>query len=110
MLNKEDLLGVVLATKVVKLKTGSVMIKEFTTSAREEFELMAMKMSTGGAKNMKAKLIAISCINENGTRLFGDDEVGKISQMPSSITEVLFNAILEINGMATDSLEEAGKN
>ena len=104
MLKKDDLLGLGLAEKIVELPTGEVKIKEFTTSDREAFELMAMKMKEGGAKNMKAKLISISVITEGGSRMFGDDEIGKISQMPSKVTELLFNEILELNGMGDGAL------
>ena len=105
MLNKEDILGIKLKTKTVELDQGEVCIKEFTTSDREKFEMLAIKMSkSGAAKNMKAKLLAISIVKEDGGRMFGDDEIGKISQMPSKVTELLFNEILELNGMGADAL------
>jgi len=110
MLNKDDLLGLKTATKKVKLPTGEVTIKEFTTSDREAFELMAMNMSKGGAKNMKAKLISISVVTADGNRMFGDDEVGKIAQMPSKVTEQLFTEILALNGMGEDALGDTEGN
>ncbi len=106
MLNKAQLLGIGLKTKEVKLPQGVLLIKEFNTSDREKFEVLAMQMQkTGEAKNMKAKLIAISLVNEDHGRIFGDDEIDKIAQMPSTITETLFNEILDLNGMANDSLD-----
>jgi len=110
MIKKEDLFKIQLKTKVVDLGAGSISIKEFTTSAREQFEMLAVKMQKGSAKNMKAKLIAMSCINDNGTRYFGDDEIDKISELPSNITEILFNEILEINGMGVDAIGDAEGN
>ncbi len=106
MLDKTQLLSIGQQTKTVKLDQGELLIKEFTTSDREKFEVLAMKMQKSGeAKNMKAKLISISVINDNGSRFFGDDEIEKIAQMPSTITETLFNEILAINGMANDALD-----
>lgn len=110
MLNKNDLFSYQLKTKIVQLENGEVMIKEFTTASREQFEMLAVKMQSGAAKNMKAKLISMSCVNEDGSRIFGDDEIDKISQMPSSITEVLFNEILNINGMGSDALGDTEGN
>ena len=110
MLNKEALLGIKLKTNTVELSEGSVIIREFTTSDREKFELLALKAQEGQAKNLKAQLIVISLVNENGSRVFGDDEVDKISQMPSTVTEKLFNSILELNSMNSDAVEVAEGN
>ena len=111
MLNKDDLLGVGLKTKAINVGAGEVLIREFTTADREKFEVLAMQMSSGkGAKNMKAKLIAISLVNEQGGRVFGDDEINKIAMMPSTITEKIFNEVLELNGMADDALDTAEGN
>lgn len=110
MLKKEDLLGLTLAEKIVELPTGEVKIREFTTADREKFEVLAMNTQKGSAQNMKAKLIAISVMNDAGTRMFGDDEVAKIAQMPSSTTELLFNEILTLNGMGAGILEDIEGN
>ncbi len=111
MLNKNDLLSIGLKRKEVDLDTGTVLIREFTTADREKFEVLAMGMQEGsGKKNMKANIIAISLINKDNTRVFGDDEIGKIAELPSTITEVIFNAVLDINGMAGDALDVAEGN
>ncbi len=110
MLNKTDLLGISLKRKKVKLEVGEVLIKEFTTADREVFEMSAMNLEEGAASNIKSKLIAISLINPDGTRVFGDDELHKISQMPSTVTETIFNEILALNSMKSDSMEEAEGN
>jgi len=110
MLDKNDLFSIELATKVVQLPQGEIMIKEFTTAGREQFEMMALKVQDGNTKNMKAKLIAMSCVNETGGRIFGDDELGKISEIPAKTTEILFNEILSINGMGADALGDTEGN
>lgn len=111
MLNKNDLLNIGLKRKEVKLENGSVLIREFTTADREKFEVLAMSVQSGTTqKSMKASIIAISLINKDNTRVFGDDEIGKISELPSTVTEAIFNEILEINGMAGDALEVAEGN
>lgn len=106
MLNKAALLGISLKTRSVKLETGTVLIQEFTTSDREKFEVLAMDMQKGKAKNLKAQLIAISVMSENGSRMFGDTDIDQITQMPSTVTEKLFNEILSLNGMAADAIGE----
>ena len=110
MLNKTELLRIALKTEEVKLDQGSLKIQEFTTSDREAFEIFAMKMNTGKVKNLKAKLIVISVVEDRGSRMFGDDEIGTVSQLPSTITEKLFNAILKLNGMGAASFSEAEGN
>lgn len=111
MISKDDLLNKQLDTRIVNIDGDEFLIKEFTTSDREDFEILAMKMqSTVQPKNMKAKLIVISLINEDRTRMFGDDEIGTVSQLPSKITQKLFDEILSLNGMAEDSIEDTIKN
>lgn len=110
MLNKDQLLAIGLKQKTVKLEQGELIIREFNTSEREKFEMMAMDVQKGKSKNMKAKLIAVSVITASGGRYFGDDEIDKIAGLPSSITEKLFDEILAINGMSNDALEVAEGN
>jgi len=105
-MKKENLLNIELGTAVVDTSAGEVKMKELTTSDRETYEL---SLQRGTAKNLKATLISKSVITDEGSRMFGDDEIAKISQMPSSVSEKIFNAILVLNGMAENSEEEAVK-
>lgn len=110
MINKKDLFSISLKREIVTLDQSELLIQELTTSQREEFELLAMDLNNSKAKNMKSKLISVSVINEDGSRFFGDDEVEKIAMLPGSITEKIFNAVLKINGMGENILEETEGN
>lgn len=99
MLNKAALLGIGLKTKSVKLETGTVLIQEFTTADREKFEVLALGMRTGKSKNFKSQLIAISVMGENGSRMFGDTDIDQITQLPTTVTQPIFDQILVLNGM-----------
>jgi len=106
MLNKNDLLSIVAKREVVSLEIGDVIIREFLTSDREQFEKMALNASGDGLSIMKSKMVAVSLINEDGHRLFGDDEIASISSMPSGVVETIFEAIVELNGMGESSLDK----
>ena len=103
-MTKEELLKITLATAVVAVGDSKLTIKELTTSDREQYEMTVVKSTS---KNLKALLIVKSVITDDGNRMFGDDEINTVSQMPSSLTEALFNQILILNGMADGSLEDA---
>jgi len=103
---KDDLLGIGFKTEVVKIGKLELPIKELDTASREKLELKILDIQKNGVGSITAIAISISLMNEEGSRMFGDDEHAKITAMPSNITETLLQAILKINGMGETALEE----
>jgi len=108
MLSKDLLFKTAFKTKKVTVSGGTITIREFTTADREQFEKYVSGDKIG--PSIKAKLIVMSTINENGSNFFGDDDIDKISQLPSTLTESLFTQILKLNEMNPNSTAQMEGN
>jgi hypothetical protein len=62
------------------------------------------------AVNMRVLLVGSVLINEDGSRMFSDDELNMLDSKAAAVINRLFNEAQKINAMANQSLEEAEKN
>jgi len=61
-------------------------------------------------EHITARLLVRCLCDEEGERLYADDELDQIGNMPSTVTEPLFNECRRINGMTAAAVEDAVKN
>lgn len=60
--------------------------------------------------NMRVDLLAASIVDDDGVRIFSDDEASVLFGWKSSITEKLYNAARVLSGLdADDEVDEAEK-
>lgn len=108
---KEKLLGLKLKEKEVDIKGLKVIVKELTAGQKSEYEGSLFKIVNGkpvyNTKNAKEKLIAYSCYDKDGNILFKIEDIAQIKQLPSSVSELLFDVATEINNA---DIEEEVKN
>ena len=96
---------------------GSVRVRSLTGTERDAFETCLVKVVDGkrvpDMDNLRAKLLAATLVDENGTPLFSVADVGDLSDLGSKSAAALdriFGVAQRLNGMAADSVEVAVKN
>lgn len=90
---------------------GEVIIKEMSAFDRDEFESsLAGKNGGQNLKNWRAKLAAVSIVDEKGSLLFSKDEILKLSKKSSKALNRIADAAIELNQMGDDTVEELAKN
>lgn len=90
---------------------GDINIKIHNVAEREAFE----KIAFGADSEFKdypqrAVTFAHAVVDENGKRLFSDDQIPIISEWPAYVTMPVFQKYNEINGVGPDKVEAAEKN
>jgi hypothetical protein len=92
---------------------GEVTVRELTATDRDEFE--ASVVTTNGtkvsydAKNMTAKLVALSIVDDAGARMFSDADIHALGRKSAGALKRVFNVAQKLSRIGEDELEELGK-
>lgn len=91
---------------------GTVYVAKFTAKDRDRFE----EIVTGGIpgkvnlRNVRAQVMALLCVNEDGTRMFQDSDAEDLGELDSDAVQAIVDAGFKLNGIHTNTLEDAVKN
>jgi hypothetical protein len=112
-LSRAELLPV-LVRKTVEIpvpgsEDGCVTLRELNGIEKDHYEAGIFKTNGAGREVdiilLRSKLIARCLVDDDGKRLYRDDEIGQLAEdFPASFLEVLWSAARELNGMAEDSV------
>lgn len=113
MLSKEQILAADdLVTEDVDVPEwgGTVRMRTLSGTERDAFEASSIK---GNGKNrqvnlqnMRARLVALVLVDENGGRMFADAEVRALGRKSSKALDRLFDKARALNGLSEDDVEE----
>lgn len=103
-------------TKCVQLPElgGAVIVRELSALERGQYE--AYFRSRSGETHLQRlararhKLIVMTVIDENGHRLFSDDDLKALDSLPASVAERITQAAQELSAVSDDDLDELAKN
>lgn len=112
MLSKEQLLGrSVMKTVKVDLDRDFVMVRELSGVEREKYlDMMSESGYVTLPKGLQQELACWCVVDENGERVFNDDDVERIGQMSGSSLQKISLAILRVSGLTDDGVGELEKN
>jgi len=91
-------------------------LREMSGTERDKFEVAAFKDGPDGkrvvdALYLRARLVALCMVGEDGERLYADDEIAQLSDaVPASTLGKLWEAAQTLNGLDADAVETAAKN
>lgn len=91
---------------------GTVHVAKFTARDRDRFE----EIVTGGVpgkvnlRNVRAQVVTLLAVKEDGTRLFEDGDADAVGDLDSDAVQAVIDAGFKLNGLNADSLEDAVKN
>lgn len=90
---------------------GDINIKIHTVAEREEFEKKAY-FSDSEFKQypQRAVTFAYAVVDDDGKRLFSDDQIPIISEWPAYVTVPVHLKYNELNGVGPEKIEAAEKN
>lgn len=107
--DKNDLFSRKLETKDVKIDGyGTFRIIEVSAEAQQNFEkVLEEKKSKIDAM---CQLIVDSVIREDSSTLFSKEDIPKLKKLPVKPILELFNAILKLNKIGQEEVEDLAKN
>ncbi len=95
----------------VKAWNGNVRIRTMTAKERDDFEQMIFGGDKKGRmENVRASLVALTAIDEDGNRLFTTKDVKALSQKSGAAMSQVFNEAQRLNRMTNEDVEEIAKN
>jgi hypothetical protein len=100
----------------VKEWEGSVRLQELSASDRDMWESESFNVAPDGStakfnpKHARARLIVRCLVDEQGKRLFTDDEVAAVGSLSASTIQKLFNKARTLNAITDDDIKELEKN
>ncbi len=117
MLTREEILSKWsrLQIEPVIVDGDEVYVRELTASERDAYESSIMNMRIGAdgtqsfttnTRDMRARLVAMSLCDEEGTRVFGDDDVAAVGALSAAAIDKVFGIAKRLSAVTDDDLEE----
>jgi len=90
---------------------GSVLVRGMTGRERDAFEVSLLAPGRGGRRqvdpaNVRAKLVARCCVDDDGNRLFTDADVAELGGKSAAAVDRVYAVAARLSGMGTDEQEE----
>ena len=89
---------------------GSVFVKTFSGTVRDEIETAIYSGKKKDTTNFRARVVVASCCDENGTLLFSSDDVPQLGTKSASALQRVFDKAVKLNGMSPEDVDELEKN
>lgn len=115
MLGREEILAANDAkTEIVPVPEwgGSVRIKALNGKERDDYEESVMIRGKKGSyeinpRRLRAKLVAVSLVDEKGAGLFTEDDVEGLAAKSAAALDRVFKAAQRLSGLGEEQIEEA---
>jgi hypothetical protein len=90
---------------------GSVRVRALTGVERDAYETTIVNIRSDGSKvmnlrNLRARLVAVSCVDEDGNRLFTDADAMELGNRSASALERVFDVAQKLSGLSASDVEE----
>ena len=93
---------------------GHLYIRALTGSERDAFESSVVEQRGRSVKmnmrNIRAKLVALTAVDEAGKRFFSDADVKLLGGKSAAVLDRLFEIAQRLSGLRDEDVEELAKN
>lgn len=117
LLTKDGIFG---ATDIVTERVsvpewgGDVLIRGLTGKQRDAFEASMMerrgKTMVPNTNNIRARLVAWACVDEEGQRLFNDGDITELGEHSAGVLDRVYKVAAKLSGLSDDDVEELEGN
>jgi hypothetical protein len=80
-----------------------------TMSIEEQLQYEKIK-ETENAGDIVLQMVLVCCVDQDGKRLFENDDVKELQKKSTAAVFKVFNACIELNSLPKDDLEQKAKN
>lgn len=91
---------------------GMVTVRGLSAADRDEFErqmwVQRGKNREFNLKNVRARLVALSLVDDAGARLFTDDDVDALGLVRADVMDRLFSTAQRLSGLRDKDVEDLG--
>ena|SRR3989304_6613436 len=92
---------------------GTVIVQGLTGKQRDQYESSCLVQKnnkrTFNLIDARAKLVALTVVDDRGTRLFSEHDIPTLSAMSSVVLDRLFGVAQKLSGIGDEDLDELGK-
>lgn len=90
---------------------GTVIVRGLSGAERDAYEASMVVTSPGGKvrtnmRNIRARLVAMACVDSDGARLFTDSDVDALGDKSAAAMERVFDVARTLSGLTDDDVEE----
>lgn len=93
---------------------GTVRVRALTGAERDAFEQSIIEQRGKSTKmnlqNMRAKLVALTVVDEEGNRIFSDEDAKLLGQKSASALNRIFEVAQRLSGLTPADVDELTKN
>jgi len=93
---------------------GWVRVRGLTAEERDRFEASILEGQGKHARvkmeNIRAKLVAMTVVDEEGNRLFTDEDVAALAKKSAAAVQRVFDVAMRLSGLTEAAVEELAKN
>lgn len=117
LLSKEAILGAEdMRTQDVPVPEwdGTVRVKGLTGAERDAFESEIVQRNgkniTQNLKNIRARLVVMTVVDEAGARVFGFRDIEALGEKSAKALDRVFSVAQELSGLRDEDVDELAKN
>lgn len=92
---------------------GTVRVRAMTASERDRWEAMTYLDSKGNVttpQDIRAKLVAFCCVDEEGNRLFTEDDIASLAKKSARAMNRLWAVASRLSAVLGSDIESLAKN
>jgi hypothetical protein len=93
---------------------GTLRVRGLTGIERDRFEETILDQRGKNVKvkmtNLRARLVALSVVDEQGQALFTQNDIGVLGRKSAAALQRVFNVAQRLSGFSDEDLEELAKN
>lgn len=113
MLNREQILSVQdskIETVEVPEWGGSVCVRAMSAKERDGWEIRYATDFANKNRSVRGSLCAVVICDENGNRLFTEQDIPVLEQKSAAALDRLFDVAMRMNGLRKQDVDELEKN
>ncbi len=115
-LTKAELLAVKVKSETVYIPElrGSVIVRGMTGIERDEWEMSCIRFNGRNrefnGRNLRARLVVRCTFNEDGTRMFADEDAAQLGKIGAHVLQRLYDAVTRVSGVSDEDFQELEKH
>lgn len=95
-------------------RLGDVIVRELTAEERDAYEAGIVvrrgKSVEANLQNLRAKLVALTVVDDAGVRVFADKDISAIGRLGSGVIDPLYAVAARLSGITQKDAEELAGN